>query len=219
MPAQSEGEQFVSHPIFARAYIRASAAMDRSGGRELRQRLLAGLSGTVVEVGAGNGRNFAHYPAEVTSVLAVEPEPRLRAAAEQAARDAPVPVRVVAGVADRLPADDASLDAAVTSLVLCSVPNQATALAEIHRVLRPGGSLRFYEHLLAEHPGALRRAQRFVDATFWPPLTAGCHCSRDTLAAIAAAGFTIVRPERFRLPRTGLVMPASPHVIGTAVRT
>lgn len=108
-----------------------------------RRSLLAGLSGQVLELGAGNGLNFAHYPVEVTRVLAVEPEPHLRALAIDSAAKAAVPVEVVDGVADRLPAGESSIDAAVASLVLCSVPDQASALDEIRRVLRPGGQLRF----------------------------------------------------------------------------
>ncbi|MEU1840623.1 class I SAM-dependent methyltransferase [Micromonospora chersina] len=207
----------VSHPIFARVFARASVAMDRAGAAAHRRRLVAGLRGRVVEVGAGNGRNLSHYPSTVAGVLAVEPEPRLRAALRAAARDAPVPVTVSAGLAEALPVGDASADAVVLSLVLCSVPDQAVALREARRVLRPGGQLRFYEHVVAETPG-LRRAQRVADATLWPLCCAGCHTARDTVAAIRAAGFTVVELDRFRFPPTGVPGPASPHVLGTAVR-
>ncbi|WP_199517372.1 class I SAM-dependent methyltransferase [Nucisporomicrobium flavum] len=204
------------HPIFARVYERASAQMDRAGAAEHRHALVADLRGRVIEVGAGNGRMFPHYPSAVTEVLAVEPEPYLRAAAEAAARTAPVPVRVVEGLADALPAADGTFDAAVAALVLCSVPDQAAALAELRRVLRPGGQLRFLEHVVAEHPGGLRRAQRIVDATVWPRLLGGCHTGRDTLAAITAAGFTVDEVHRFRFPPSGPQGPAAPHVRGRA---
>lgn len=208
----------VSHPVFARVYERLSVRMDRAGGAEHRRDLVAGLAGRVIEVGAGNGLTFAHYPPQVTEVVAVEPEPRLRAAAITAAATAPVPVRVLDGLADALPTDDGEFDAAVTALVLCTVPDQNAALTEIRRVLRPGGQLRFYEHITAEAPGAMHRAQRLADATLWPRLFGGCHTSRDTLTAITAAGFTLDELHRFRFPHTGPTSPAAPHVRGTATR-
>jgi SAM-dependent methyltransferase len=134
---------------FARMYLKASARAERRGATEPRRRLLEGLTGRVVEIGAGNGLNFAPYPASVTDVIAIEPEPTLRAVAAQAAVRAPVPVTVREGIADALPLADGEMDAAVASLVLCSVPDRASALTEIHRVVRPGGELRFYETPLA----------------------------------------------------------------------
>lgn len=208
----------VSHPIFARVYQRLSVAMDRVGGAEHRRELVADLHGRVIEVGAGNGRTFAHYPGTVSEVVAVEPEPRLRAAALAAARSAPVRVRVVDGLAETLPGGDGEFDAAVVALVLCTVPDQAAALAEIRRVLRPGGQLRFFEHVAAGQPGAMRRAQRIADATVWPKLFAGCHTGRDTSTAIVEAGFVIRELHRFKFPPTGPSSPAAPHVRGLATR-
>src|SRR5829696_969452 len=202
----------VSHPIFARFYAWMSPRMEKAGFGELRDQLLAGLSGRVMEVGAGNGMNFPHYPSEVTHVLAVEPEPRLRELAEARATEASVSIEVVDGTADRLPADDASFDAAIASLVLCSVPDVPAALAEIRRVLRPGGQLRFFEHVRADTPG-LARVQRVLDATVWPTLGGGCHAHRDTRAALEAAGFSIEEIDQLRIPQTG---PTSPHILGVA---
>jgi ubiquinone/menaquinone biosynthesis C-methylase UbiE len=204
-------------PVFARYYVRASQAMDHGGMAEHRRRALDGLTGTVIEIGAGNGLNFAHYPAGVTSVLAVEPVPYLRQVAGQQAREARVPVQVRDGVAERLPAADAAFDAAVASLVLCSVADQRAVLAELHRVVRPGGQLRFLEHVQAGTPG-LRRVQRIVDATVWPLLAGGCHTGRDTVAAIASTGFTVERLDQFRFPPARWSTPATPHVSGVAVR-
>ncbi len=208
----------MGHPIFARVYERVSVAMDRAGAAGHRRELLAGLSGRVIEIGAGNGRMFAHYPPGVTEVLAVEPEPRLRASAVVAAHRAPVPVRVVDGVAEDLPGGDGSFDAAVTGLVLCSVAEQHVALAEIHRVVRPGGQLRFLEHVAADRPGWMRRTQRIADATLWPRMFAGCHTGRDTAAAIEAAGFVITGLRRFTFPPGGPSGPAAPHILGSATR-
>lgn len=208
----------MSHPLFARFYQRISPVMDRAGGAEHRKALVAGLRGRVIEVGAGNGRMFTHYPPEVTYVLAVEPEPHLRAAALEAALSAPVPIEVVDGLADDLSGGDGEFDAAVAALVLCTVPDQAAALAELCRVLRPGGALRFFEHVQAPDPGLLRRTQRLVDATVWPRLLAGCHTGRDTVTAIAAAGFVLDEIHRFRFPDSGPPSPAAPHVRGSATR-
>jgi ubiquinone/menaquinone biosynthesis C-methylase UbiE len=207
----------VSHPVFARLYARMAPAMERAGAAGFRQRLLAGVAGRVLEVGAGPGVMFGHYPPAVTEVLAVEPEAHLRALAEEAARGAPVPVTVVDGVAGRLPAADGAFDAVVASLVLCSVPDQATALAEVRRVLRPGGRLHFWEHVRADG-GPLARVQDLLDRTVWPALAGGCHAGRDTTAAIEAAGLTIERLERFRFPDARVPMPTAPQVLGTAVR-
>ena len=205
-----------SHPIFARFYARLSVSMEPVVGQH-RERLLAGITGSVLEVGAGNGLNFGHYPKSVTSVLAVEPEPHLRVLAEHAAQRAPVAITVTAGNASRLPADDASSDAVIASLMLCSVPDQATALREMYRVLRPGGELRFLEHVSAERP-TQRRIQRLADATFWPLCFGGCHANRDTVAAIGAAGFQITELTRYLLPESRLPWPTTPHVRGVAIR-
>ncbi|PYC68133.1 SAM-dependent methyltransferase [Micromonospora arborensis] len=207
----------VSHPVFARVYERLSVAMDRAGTAEFRRDLAAGLSGRVIEIGAGNGRMFSHYPLGVTEVVAVEPERRLRTAAQRAASTARVPVTVVDGLAEALPGGDGEFDAAVVALVLCTVPDQASALAEARRVLRPGGELRFFEHVAAERHSRLQRAQRLVDATLWPTLFAGCHTNRDTVAAIEAAGFVIEELRRFRFPAASN-SPSSPCVHGRAIK-
>jgi ubiquinone/menaquinone biosynthesis C-methylase UbiE len=190
-------------------------AMDEGGLVEHRRRLLAGLAGEVVEIGAGPGGNFAHYPPTVGRVLAVEPEPRLQALARTAAKAAPVPVEVVDGLADRLPLADHSVDGAVFCLVLCSVPDPAAALAETRRVLRAGGRLRVLEHGRADGPGMVR-VQRMLDATIWPALAGGCHTGRDAAEEIARAGFTIDRLDRFLLPQVRT--PFSFHTFAEATR-
>jgi SAM-dependent methyltransferase len=197
-------------------YLRTVRRRSASGEDEYRRRLLDGLAGRIIEVGAGSGINFPFYPATVEHVLAVEPEPVLRAEAVKNAADAAVAVTVVDGVSGSLPAQDETLDGAVASLVLCSVPDQSRALAELRRVLRRGGELRFYEHVLARHrlPAAL---QRLADATFWPRIAGGCHLSRETGAEIERAGFTIERCERFAFT-PGPPVPSIPHILGAARR-
>jgi ubiquinone/menaquinone biosynthesis C-methylase UbiE len=213
-PGSSSGE--VHHPLFARLYTRIAASAESRGADEHRRKLLSGLEGRVIEVGAGDGANFPYYLASVTEVLAVEPERHLRKQALEAAGRASVPVRVVSGVADELPAEDASFDAGVVSLVLCSVPDQERALEELRRVIRPGGGLRFYEHVLSEKPlGA--RFQRAIDFLFWPRVAGGCHTSRDTGAAIERAGFVVERSERFPFSPSR-VTPSLPHILGAARR-
>jgi SAM-dependent methyltransferase len=175
----------VRHPIFARVYASLGTGMEKAGVGDHRQRLLAGLTGSVLEIGAGNGLNFLHYPPTVTSVVAVEPEPRLRAV--------------------------------VATLMLCSVRDPDVALREMHRVLRPGGELRFMEHVLAESAGC-RRIQHFADATCWPVCFGGCHVSRDAVGAITAAGFSVRDLVRYELPDTRIPWPAAPHARGVAIR-
>jgi ubiquinone/menaquinone biosynthesis C-methylase UbiE len=208
----------IPRPRFARLYLKAGGRADDRGVADHRRRLLDGLTGRVVEVGAGNGLNFVHYPATVTEVVAVEPEPTLRAAAERAAAAAPVRVTVSPGTAEALPLADGEVDAAVASLVLCSVPDQARALAEIRRVVRPRGELRFYEHVIADRQ-PLRAVLQLADhSRLWPTICGGCHLARDTAAAIEAAGFTIERCERFDF-RAGAIEPSIPHILGVARRS
>ncbi len=202
---------------FARMYVRTAKSAKQRGATEHRRRLLAGLKGTVVEVGAGHGLNFPHYPAQVTEVIAIEPEPTLRTAAEKAAPNAPVPIRVLAGLADNLPVDDASVDAAVASLVLCSVPDQPRALAELRRVLRPAGELRFYEHVIPRSQPKRAILQIADRSGLWPKIAGGCHPARDTTTAIEGAGFEIETSDRFGFAASRFE-PAVPHILGVARR-
>lgn len=205
----------IHHPVFARVYPWLGRVMDERGMADRRRQVLSGLSGTVVEVGAGNGLNFAHYPPEVSRVLAVEPERHLRDQAVAAAPGAGAPVDVVDAVAERLPVDDGGADAVVVSLVLCSVRQQRAVLAEVRRALKPGGQLRFLEHVRSESP-KVRRLQRVLDATIWPRLAGGCHTGRDTVAEIERAGFDVQHLERFLVPSDEHPL-AAPYVLGTAV--
>lgn len=208
----SDGTQDLRHPFFARLYHHVLQREPSERDVRCRQRLLAGIAGTVVEVGPGNGPNFAHYPPTVERVVAVEPESFLRGKATEAASRAPVPIDVTAGDADHLPLADGEADAVV--LALCSVPDQMSALAEARRVLRPGGELRVYEHVVAEHPVA-RTAQRAAQATFWPRAFGNCHPARDTLAALGAAGLDTTAITRFVM-QTKPMEPPMPFILGIA---
>lgn len=217
-PAPAPPHDLVHHPLFARFYARASTTAEtRAGIAPLRRELLHGVSGRVIEIGAGNGLNFAHYPRAVSEVVAVEPERTLRRLASAAAQHVEVPVDVVPGAAEALPVKSEAFDAAVASLVLCTVRDLPRSLAELHRVLRPDAELRFFEHGLAPGPG-MAGVQRALDRTVWPRLFGGCHTARDPLASIEAAGFRIVSHRAFRLPERGPALPTSYCVLGSARR-
>lgn len=208
----------IARPRFARMYLRTAASAEERGATDHRRRLLEGLRGTVVEIGAGHGLNFPLYPPEVSEVVAIEPEPTLRHQAEIAAEGANVPIRVLAGVADELPFEDESAEAVVASLVLCSVPDQPRALSEIRRVLRPAGELRFYEHVVP-HCQPKRLLLQVIDRSgLWPAIAGGCHPARDTMEAIMQAGFDIEEIERFGFSAQRF-QPLIPHILGTARRT
>lgn len=207
--------QNLQHPRFARMYLKIAAESDQRGGTEHRRRLLRGLSGSVLEVGAGQGRNFRHYPGTVAAVLAVEPDDTLRSEAERAASGAPVPVTVRAGSADALPVAGETYDAVVFSLVLCSVADPAAALSEAARVLRAGGELRFYEHVRS--PGRVRGLMEDAIAPLWRRAAGGCHPNRTTEATVRAAGFTLAEADHFTFAPSAL-MPRAAHLIGTATR-
>lgn len=213
----SARENRVRNPLFARLLV----CMRRHESPEEvdhRRELLAGLAGRVIDLGAGDGAIFQRFSLTVTEVIAVEPEPYLRERADRNAKQAPVPIRVIDAVADRLPFEDESVDAVVACLVLCSVPDQASALRELHRVLRPGGELRFYEHVIARNR-RVARVQRFLERTgIWPRLAGGCHPARDTTAAIEAAGFGLVRSRRMAVTPCPILLPVAPHVLGVARR-
>jgi ubiquinone/menaquinone biosynthesis C-methylase UbiE len=208
------GSSDVNNPIFARFFDRFAGKDKGRGEDELRRELLAGVAGRVVEVGCGNGINFEHCPTTVEELVAVEPEPYLRRAAERTARSSAVPVRVVEGLADALPLEADSVDAVVVAGVLCSVPDQRVALQEFARVLRPGGELRFYEHVRSRRPG-FGRYQDVADRV-WSRLFGGCHPNRETLGAIAAAGFRIESCRGFRFPENARAYPVAPRILGVA---
>ena len=205
----------MENPLFGRIMALVAAIEERKGGAEHRTRLLEGLSGRVIEVGVGSGPSLARYPVEVQHITAVEPDPFLRERAREAAAAVPMEVEVVDGLVEKLPVPDDSYDAAVVSLLLCSVPDPQAALAEIARVLKPGGQLRFFEHVASHAPG-LARLQTAFDRTFWPHAFGGCRLTRDTQATIEAAGFGIDWLRRFSFRPSVLELPVSPRILGQA---
>ena len=175
--------------------------------------MLAALTGEVLEIGGGTGANLPHYPRTVERVVVTEPDPFMRARLEWKLDAAVVPVELVAAPAEELPVREASIDAVVSTLVLCSVAELEASLAEVARVLRPGGRLVFIEHVRAE--GKRARWQDRVQP-LWGRLAAGCHLNRDTLGAISAAGFELETLERFAAPAP--LPRLLPHVQGAARR-
>jgi SAM-dependent methyltransferase len=204
----------VHHPLISRLYAGQAVKADKLGLADRRRDLLASVSGRVIEIGAGTGTNFAYYPSTVEEVVAFEPESYLRKHAETAASEAPIPTTVLDAPAELLPVENESFDAAVASLVLCSVEDPEKALAELYRTLRPGGELRFNEHVRSCSPRAAR-IQMTADRLGWPRLSGGCHLGRDTQALMLAAGFEIESIDHytFRLPPLD---PPKPHIVGIA---
>lgn len=204
----------VDNPFFARIWP-VVATHETEAVRALRRENLAGLTGRVLEVGAGIGTNFPHYPDSVDEVVAVEPEPRLAAQARAAAEVVPVRVAVTGETAEAL-SGAAQFDAVVCSLVLCSVQDPESVLRRLYSLLRPGGELRYLEHVASA--GARGRLQRFVDATFWPRLLGNCHTHRDTERSIVESGFEVHASRReWTLPAWS-PMPVSELLLGRARR-
>lgn len=203
----------VHHPVFARLFTWLSARMEPEFG-PYRTELVSGLSGRVLEVGAGNGMNFSHYGAAVEELVALEPEPYMRERAEESARAAAPKVTIVDGNATALPFEDGSFDHVVDCMVLCSIDDPVASLREARRVLKPGGQLHFFEHVQADSPVKARAQKLLDDSRLWPGVAGGCHCGRDTVANVEAAGFDI---EHVRHSTVGVKWGhTSPHVLGCA---
>ncbi len=206
----------MNHPIFARIYARRSVA-EAHLQEAYRRELLGGLSGRVLEVGCGNGLNFAYYPPSVTEVVGVEPERYLRRQAHIASLKVPSPVQVVEGQAGSVSeVVTGTFDAVVFSLVLCSISDPRAALVEAKKVLNDGAAVRFYEHVLSDSPRAARLQRLFAPA--WSTVAGGCRPDRDTLSVIREE-FEISGTRAFdfcpgcRIP-LGIV---APHVLAQGV--
>lgn len=204
----------VDNPFFATLWTTMSAHEPESLKR-LRRENLAGLTGRVLEVGAGTGTNFAYYPDTVGQVVAVEPERRLAAQAVLAAASAAVPVRVTEETVEAM-ADDQPFDAVVCSLVLCSVGDADDVVRQLYSRLRPGGELRYLEHTASQ--GLRGRLQQFADATVWPRLLGNCHTHRDTQRSIIDAGFEVSAARRELTFPAWVPTPVAQFTIGTAVK-
>jgi len=198
--------------IFAACYDRMSAGAEKAGLRARRESLLSSAAGRVLEIGAGTGANLPLYGVNVKSLTVSEPEAPMAKRLERRAREQSRPVNVVRAPAEELPFADDEFDVAVSTLVLCTVDDQAKALAELRRVLKPGGELRFIEHVRADEPRLARWQDRLNG--FNKVMGQGCNCNRSTVDAIRAAGFTIKELEHGTLAKAPPFI--RPLVVGTA---
>jgi ubiquinone/menaquinone biosynthesis C-methylase UbiE len=197
---------------FAALYDRGLKATEDAGLREMRRELLADARGRTIDIGAGTGVNAELFPGSVEELVLAEPDQyMLKKLRAKLPLEGPS-ISAIQAPAERLPFEDDSFDTAVFTLVLCTVPDPAAALAEAARVLRPGGQLLFVEHVRAESPGLASWQDRLERP--WRFLADGCHCNRDTVATIEASPFEVRRVERGDLPKA---LPlVKPLVRGTA---
>ena len=196
---------------FARLYPKIIKSSEDKWLRERRVQLLADAAGDVVEIGSGTGLNLPHYGAGVTSLTLTEVSPHMiETLAGEVARHRP-DSRIVTAPAESLPLPDDSADVVVSTLVLCSVGDTSKALSEIRRVLRPGGRMLLLEHVAGT--GRLHTFQRWADP-FTKTLGRGCHTSRNTRAALAAAGFDTSGLRDEWVDSEPKIY--APHIFGTA---
>lgn len=198
---------------FSAAYDRGFKGAEDAGLREMRRELLAQARGRVLEIGAGTGLNLDLYPREgLDSLVVTEPDPHMfKQLRQRAAKDCAGAELVQAGAED-LPFEDDSFDTVTVTLVLCTVPDPDATLAEIKRVLAPGGQLLFLEHVRSHEPGLAKWQDRLEGP--WKFLADGCRCNRDTISAIGAAGFELGEVESGELPK--LPPLVRPLATGTA---
>jgi ubiquinone/menaquinone biosynthesis C-methylase UbiE len=198
--------------LFALGYDRLMAKGQRAGLQARREALLTDVRGDVLEIGAGTGLNLSIYGPEVTTLTLTEPErPMLKRLQKRAAEVAPR-ATILRAPAEDLPFEDGTFDVVVSTLVLCGVNDQPRALREIHRVLRPGGELRFLEHVRSDDPSLARKQDRMNVVNRF---VVCCDCNRSTLDSIGKAGFEVTRVEHGELPEAPPF--ARPLVVGAAI--
>ncbi len=194
--------------VFAACYDRWTAASERAGLAARRREMFRDLSGRVLEIGPGPGINLRHYPAAVSELVLAEPERPMADRLERELARSGRPGRVVRSVAESLPFEDASFHHVVSTFVLCTVTDPERALAEVDRVLRPGGSFVFMEHVRADDPGLARWQDRLHP--LWLRFGNGCHCNRPTPRTIEASRLEVESMRSDRMPAAvPLVRPMS----------
>jgi ubiquinone/menaquinone biosynthesis C-methylase UbiE len=200
--------------VLALLYDRLGAASERAGMREERRRLLQEATGDVLEIGAGTGLNLPLYPPTVTRIVAAEPDPHMTRRLRRKAAQATVPVELMSASAEALPLADGSFDTVVGTLVLCTVDDPAVVLAEVARLLRPGGRYLFLEHVRAHDPGLAAWQDRL--APLWGVIGGGCHPNRATLASLRASPLTVCEVHEGRIPKAAPLV--RPMIKGVAER-
>ncbi len=199
--------------VFAALYDMFNKGSEAAGMREERRQLLAGAEGATIEVGAGTGLNLDHYPQAVTRLVLAEPDRHMRRRLRRRVDALDRAAEVIDASAERLHFPDATFDTAVVTLVLCSVPDQEVALAEIARVLRPDGRLLFIEHVRSGEPKVAKRQDRFRPLY---NIVGGCNPNRETLAAIEASALRVESVRHGQVPKAPKV--ERPMIVGTARR-
>jgi ubiquinone/menaquinone biosynthesis C-methylase UbiE len=200
--------------IFAAGYDTFMKGPEQATFRAHREALLGGVSGRVLEIGGGTGANLDFYPPAVTELVITEPEEPMARRLESKLAGHSLPARIVHAPAEGLPVEDASFDYVVSTLVLCTVSDPARALAEIRRVLKPGGKLVFLEHVRSRNPKLARWQDRFQPIQY--RLGHGCHCNRPTLDNVKAAGFEVDEVEHDRVKKAPPIL--RPLIVGVAER-
>lgn len=198
--------------LFAAGYDRGLRAAERAGLTEMRATLLSAARGRTLELGAGTGLNLRHYPGDGVRVVLSEPVEPMARRLERRVREAHSSATIVRAAADRLPFPDGSFDSVVVTLVLCTVPDERAALAEIRRVLTAEGRLLLLEHVRSDDARLSRWQDRLQP--LWGRVACGCHCNRDTLAELRAAGFAVDDVEHGELPSAPAFI--RPLIIGCA---
>jgi ubiquinone/menaquinone biosynthesis C-methylase UbiE len=201
--------------LTARFYDRMTRRGEEAGMADTRRELLRDARGDVLEIGAGTGLNLRAYPREgITRLVLTEPDGSMRRHIEAKRGSAPVEFETIDATGERLPFEDASFDTVVGTLVLCEPRDPVAVVAEVARVLKPGGRYLFAEHVRSEDPRLARKQDRWAPA--WKRFAGGCNCNRTTLRVIEQAGLDVERKRLGILPKAPKIV--SPLLVGSAVR-
>ena len=201
--------------LMAFFYDRMLKSSQEAGLADTRREALREARGDVLEIGAGTGLNLVAYPREgITRLVLTEPNPAMGRHIEAKRGLAPVPFDLVEAAGERLPFEDASFDTVVGTLVLCEPADPGVVVAEVARVLKPGGRYIFLEHVRSEDPKLARSQDRW--APVWRTVSGGCNCNRRTLATIEEAGLDVERKRLGDFPKAPKI--TRPLLVGTAVR-